>query len=76
MATSPLNLTSFDTLLDDEERMLQEAMRDFATKELKPHVAGWFEEGTIPAKELGPKFGQLGALGMHLEGYDLSLIHI
>ncbi len=70
MATSPLNLTSFDTLLDDEERMLQEAMRDFATKELKPHVAGWFEEGTIPAKELGPKFGQLGALGMHLEGYD------
>ena len=66
----PLNLTSFDTLLDDEERMLQEAMRDFATKELKPHVAGWFEEGTIPAKELGPKFGQLGALGMHLEGYD------
>lgn len=70
MATSPLNLTSFDTLLDDEERMLQEAMRDFATKELKPHVAGWFEEGTIPAKELGPKFGQLGVLGMHLEGYD------
>ena len=67
--TAPLSLTNFDGLLDDEERMLQEAMRDFGTKQLKPQVAEWFEQATIPAKELGPQFGQLGALGMHLEGY-------
>lgn len=70
MATSPLDLTRFPDLLSDEERMLQEAMRDFSQKSLKPHVQDWYEEATLPAKELGPQFGQLGALGMHLEGYD------
>lgn len=70
MATSPLDLTGFPDLLSDEERMLQEAMRDFSQKSLKPHVQDWYEEATLPAKELGPQFGQLGALGMHLEGYD------
>lgn len=70
MATSPLDLTSFNALLDDEERMLQEAMRDFATKNLKPQIQDWYENATLPAKELGPQFGQLGALGMHLEGYE------
>ncbi|WP_459612794.1 acyl-CoA dehydrogenase family protein [Corynebacterium urogenitale] len=69
MATSPLDLTSFQSLLNDEERMLQEAMRDFSTKTLKPQIQDWFENATLPAKELGPQFGQLGALGMHLEGY-------
>lgn len=69
MATSPLDLTSFQSLLNDEERMLQEAMCDFSTKTLKPQIQDWFENATLPAKELGPQFGQLGALGMHLEGY-------
>ena len=69
MATSPLDLTSFQSLLNDEERMLQEAMRDFSTKTLKPQIQDWFENATLPAKKLGPQFGQLGALGMHLEGY-------
>lgn len=70
MATSPLDLTSFSALLTDEERMLQEAMADFSAKTLRPQVQDWFENATLPAKELGPQFGQLGALGMHLEGYD------
>lgn len=70
MTSSPLDLTSFNSLLSDEERMLQEAMADFANKSLKPNVQEWFDKGTLPAKELGPQFGQLGALGMHLEGYE------
>lgn len=70
MTSSPLDLTSFNSLLSDEERMLQEAMADFANKSLKPNVQEWFDNGTLPAKELGPQFGQLGALGMHLEGYE------
>lgn len=70
MTSSLLDLTSFNSLLSDEERMLQEAMADFANKSLKPNVQEWFDKGTLPAKELGPQFGQLGALGMHLEGYE------
>ncbi|MBC6794652.1 acyl-CoA dehydrogenase family protein [Corynebacterium sp. LK28] len=70
MTSSPLDLTSFNSLLSDEERMLQEAMADFANKSLKPNVQEWFDKGTLPAEELGPQFGQLGALGMHLEGYE------
>lgn len=66
---NPLSLVDFDGLLTDEERMLRDAMADFANSELRPKVQQWFESGTLPAKELGPKFGELGALGMHLEGY-------
>ncbi|MBC2681382.1 acyl-CoA dehydrogenase family protein [Corynebacterium anserum] len=69
MPSSPLDLTNFSSLLTEEERMLQEAMSDFATQTLKPHIQDWFDSATLPAKELGPQFGQLGALGMHLEGY-------
>ena len=43
----------------------------FAAKELAPHVAGWYEDGTLP-EDLGPKLGALGLLGMHLEGYGCA----
>ena len=39
---------------------------------VRPHVAQWFEQGTLPARELALEFGKLGVLGMHLEGYGCA----
>jgi glutaryl-CoA dehydrogenase len=60
-----------DDLLTDEDRAIRDTVRNFAQTELAPHVAEWYDEGTLP-DELGPMFGTLGLLGMHLEGYDCA----
>ena len=72
MTTTPLGFIDFDSLLDDEERMLRDAVADFGTRELAPHIGDWFENATLPAKELAPKLGDLGVLGMHLDGYGCA----
>jgi glutaryl-CoA dehydrogenase len=60
-----------DDLLSDEDRAIRDTVRDFARTELAPHVAQWYDEGTLP-DDLGPMFGKLGLLGMHLEGYGCA----
>jgi glutaryl-CoA dehydrogenase len=60
-----------DDLLSDEERAIRDTVRDFAHSELAPHVAEWYDEGTLP-DGLGPMFGKLGLLGMHLDGYGCA----
>jgi len=60
-----------DDLLSDEDRAIRDTVRDFAQSELAPHIAEWYDEGTLP-DGLGPTFGKLGLLGMHLEGYGCA----
>ena len=67
--TAPLDLIGFDSLLTDEERQIRDAVADFGDRKLRPHVADWFEAGALPVNDLAPKFGELGVLGMHLDGY-------
>ena len=62
---------SVDDLLTDEDRAIRDTVRDFARSELAPHVAEWYDAGTLP-DDLGPLFGKLGLLGMHLEGYGCA----
>ena len=64
-------LLDFDSLLSDEELMIQKATRDFVAKEVRSRIAAWFEEGISP-KELATELGALGLLGMHLEGYGCA----
>ena len=66
---SPFELFSIDSLLDDEERAIRDVVRDFVDSRIKPEIADWFEAGQIPARDLARELGQLGVLGMHLEGY-------
>ena len=47
-------------------------VREFVDSEIKPNVADWFDAGSIPARELAKELGQLGVLGMHLEGYGCA----
>ncbi|MGW7351120.1 acyl-CoA dehydrogenase family protein [Streptomyces sp. NPDC054784] len=68
----PLDLLAVDGLLTDEEREIRSTVRTFGARELRPHVADWFEEGEIPARELARRLGGLGVLGMHLEGYGCA----
>jgi glutaryl-CoA dehydrogenase len=72
VTTSPLALFDIDGLLSEEERAIRDVVRDFVERRIKPEVADWFEAGTIPARELALEFGELGVLGMHLEGYGCA----
>jgi glutaryl-CoA dehydrogenase len=39
---------------------------------VRPHIAGWYLDGTLPARDLAKQFGSLGLLGMHLEGHGCA----
>ena len=69
---NPLDFLETDSLLDGEEILLRDTVREFVDKEIKPHVADWWDEGKIPHTELARQFGELGMLGMHLEGYGCA----
>jgi glutaryl-CoA dehydrogenase len=69
---APLDLLDLDTLLGDEERDIRAVVRRVADDKVRPHVAGWYEAGSVPVRELAREFGKLGLLGMHLEGYGCA----
>ncbi|MEU4556974.1 acyl-CoA dehydrogenase family protein [Actinoplanes sp. NPDC023936] len=69
--TDPLDLIDVTGLLSDEERQIQDTVRQFVADRVRPHVAEWFEAGTFP-RELAPELGKLGLLGMHLDGYGCA----
>jgi len=68
----PLELFAIDGLLTDEERAIRATVREVCDRELRPHVADWFEAGMMPAREVAGLLGGLGLLGMHLEGYGCA----
>jgi glutaryl-CoA dehydrogenase len=61
-----------DDRLADEERLVRDTVRAFTAEKIMPRLAGWFEDGTFPARELAPELGKLGLLGMHLQGYGCA----
>jgi len=69
---SPMELFDIASLLSEEERAVQDVVRQYVDNEIKPHIADWFETGEIPARELAKQMGELGLLGMHLEGYGCA----
>ena len=68
----PLDLVGFDELLDAEERAIRDTVRRFCDERVRPHVADWYEAGSLPARELARELGSLGLLGMHLEGFGCA----
>jgi glutaryl-CoA dehydrogenase len=65
-------LFSIDSLLDTEEKEIRDTVRKLGNDRIRPHLADWFEDGTVPARELAKELGALGLLGMHLEGYGCA----
>jgi len=69
---SPFALLDLDSLLSEEERAIRDVVRSWVEDRVTPHIGGWFEAGTIPARELARELGELGVLGMHLQGYGCA----
>jgi glutaryl-CoA dehydrogenase len=70
-APNPLDFLDLDRLLSEEERLIRDTTRSFVTDRVLPEVAGWFERAELP-RELAKELGDLGLLGMHLEGYGCA----
>ncbi|MEU1645746.1 acyl-CoA dehydrogenase family protein [Micromonospora zamorensis] len=70
--TAALDLLDLDPSLTDEERQIRDVVRQLVDDRVRPHVADWYEQGQVPARELAREFGKLGLLGMHLTGYGCA----
>ncbi|WP_028269655.1 acyl-CoA dehydrogenase family protein [Arthrobacter sp. UNC362MFTsu5.1] len=62
------DVLALDALLTAEELALRERIRDFTEQRIKPDIARWYDDAVFPL-DLAPELGELGVLGMHLEGY-------
>ncbi len=68
-----IDIADVDALLTDDERATRDAVRDLVERRVTPYVADWFERGEIDdLRGLAKDLGQLGVLGMHLEGYGCA----
>src|SRR3954468_7269523 len=70
-AFDPRDPLALDGLLDDEERLIRDTVRQYVREKFLPHVAEHFEAGTFP-EHVAADLGQLGLLGMHLHGYGCA----
>ena len=70
-ALNPRDYLGLDRQLSDEERDIRDTVRAFVADKVTPNVGDWFEQGMIPL-ELAKELGQIGVLGMHLEGYGCA----
>ncbi|GAA3937843.1 acyl-CoA dehydrogenase family protein [Microbacterium soli] len=69
----PADPASLDDLLTEEEKAIRSAVRQLLDASVEPHIAEWFENGSIPdIRGLTRELGSLGVLGMHLEGYGCA----
>ncbi|MEA2359989.1 MAG: glutaryl-CoA dehydrogenase [Solirubrobacteraceae bacterium] len=58
-------------LLSDDELGVRDRVRSFVDEHAAPHIAEWFAEGGLP-RTMARDLGDLGLLGMHLEGYGCA----
>ena len=57
--------------LGSEERLIAETVRDWVTRRFLPLIGDAWRAGSLP-EGLGLELGELGLLGMHLEGYGCA----
>jgi glutaryl-CoA dehydrogenase len=71
MSIDPVDFLGIEGLLTDEERMIRDTVRKFVGDRIMPGIEKWFEAGEFPI-EIAPEIGELGLLGMHLDGYGCA----
>jgi glutaryl-CoA dehydrogenase len=69
---APLDLLDLDGPLSADDRDIRAVVRAVVDEHVRPHVAQWYEDGHMPARELALEFGKIGLLGMHLTGYGCA----
>jgi len=72
MTLAPLALLDLDSLIDGDDLAMRDTVRTLVDERLRPEIAGWYERGDTPVRELAREFGELGLLGMHLTGYGCA----
>lgn len=65
------DLLDIESLLTDDERAVRARVRALVDREIRPHIADWFERAHFP-RELVPKLAAEGLLGMHITGYGCA----
>lgn len=68
----PADLLGIDATLSDTERDIRAATRQLVDDLVRPHIASWYADGHLPARQLAAEFGAAGLLGMHLNGYGCA----
>src|ERR671920_1955341 len=71
MTPDPLDFLDLDRLVSDEERLIRDTVRRWVGDRVLPNIGEWFENATLP-RELAKELGELGLLGMHLDGYGCA----
>lgn len=71
MAINPNDFLNLDSMLNPEQKLVVDSVRQFVDQTFRPHLRTAYEEGTFPM-ELIPKLGELGLLGAQLKGYGCS----
>ena len=66
-----VDFLKFDTLLNEDERLVRSTARQFVEDNLVPIIEDCFREGRFP-RELVPQMGELGFFGANLEGYGCA----
>jgi glutaryl-CoA dehydrogenase len=66
-----LDFFDADALLSDEEKMVQDTVRQFVSDQVLPIIVEHYRAGTFP-KDLIPQMAELGLLGANLHGYDCA----
>jgi len=59
-----------DELLDDEQKLVRDTVREFVSDKILPIIAEHQRQGTFPHEVL-PRIAEMGLLGGNLEGYGL-----
>jgi glutaryl-CoA dehydrogenase len=67
----PHDFLEIDSLLSDEERLIQETVRKYVREKYLPGVARHYDEGTFD-RSVPEALGGLNVLGMHLDGYGCA----
>ena len=68
----PFDLLDIQRELTQEQREIQDVTRSFVNDRVRPQIGQWFETSEIPVRELAQELGEIGLLGMHLEGYGCA----
>ncbi len=66
-----VDLIRFDTLLNEDERMVRNTARQFVEDNIIPIIEECFREGRFP-RELVPQMAELGFFGANIEGYGCA----
>ena len=65
------DLLNIDAHLSEEEKNIRYEVRSFVNEKIAPNINEWWEKAIFP-RDIVPEMGELGLLGMHLEGYGCA----